>query len=167
MSWSLRKKKEGIFCTVYFDRRNFFLHLCFISILSVLNTLSEYKYFYISKSISSYTFLLVFKIDENLQCIFKYVWPFQWTLGTKGLRTCAFRTHIEEYVFIEFLPEIQYISNCKESEIKNSQYHRSNFLLGNLRTYFMVFNTFITNFKSMFHSYTFSKRQKTSSIQGV
>ena len=24
MSWSLRKKKEGIFCTVYFVRREFF-----------------------------------------------------------------------------------------------------------------------------------------------
>ena len=35
----------------------------------VLNKLSEYMYFYISKIITSYTFLLVFKIVENLQCI--------------------------------------------------------------------------------------------------
>ena len=40
MSWSSRKKKKGIFCTVY---------LCFISMCSLLNTLSEYKYFYKSK----------------------------------------------------------------------------------------------------------------------
>ena len=38
---------------------------------SVLNTLSEYTYFYISKNITSYTFLLVFKIAESLQCILK------------------------------------------------------------------------------------------------
>ena len=36
---------------------------------SVLNTLSEYTYFYISKNITSYTFLLVSKIVESLQCI--------------------------------------------------------------------------------------------------
>ena len=38
---------------------------------SVLNTLSEYTYFYISKNIISYTFLLVFKIVESLQCILR------------------------------------------------------------------------------------------------
>ena len=36
---------------------------------NVMNTLSEYTYFYISKNITSCTFLLVFKIVENLQCI--------------------------------------------------------------------------------------------------
>ena len=35
---------------------------------SVLNTLSEYTYFYILKNITSYTFLLAFKIVESLQC---------------------------------------------------------------------------------------------------
>ena len=34
-----------------------------------MNTLSEYIYFYISENITSYTFLLVFKIVESLQCI--------------------------------------------------------------------------------------------------
>ena len=43
---------------------------------SVLNTLSEYTYVYISKNITSYTFLLVFKIVESLQCILK--WNVQW-----------------------------------------------------------------------------------------
>ena len=38
--------------------------------LSVLNTLSEYKYFHISKYITLHTLLLlVFKIVERLQCI--------------------------------------------------------------------------------------------------
>ena len=38
---------------------------------SVLNTLSEYTCLYISKNITSYTFLLVFKVVENLQYILK------------------------------------------------------------------------------------------------
>ena len=38
---------------------------------SVLNTLSEYTDFYILKNIISYTFWLVFKIAERLQCILK------------------------------------------------------------------------------------------------
>ena len=46
--------------------------MCFISMYSVLNVLSEYTYFYISKSITPYTFLLVFKIVERLQCILKF-----------------------------------------------------------------------------------------------
>ena len=45
--------------------------MCFISIHSVLNTLSECTSFYISKSITSHTFLLVFKIVKSLQCILK------------------------------------------------------------------------------------------------
>ena len=42
----------------------------FISMYSALNTFSEYTYFYISKNITSYTFLLVFKV-ERFQCILK------------------------------------------------------------------------------------------------
>ena len=38
---------------------------------SVLSKLSKYTYFYGSKSITSYTFLLAFKIVESLQCILK------------------------------------------------------------------------------------------------
>ena len=37
---------------------------------SILNKLSRYIYFDISKNIASYYFLLVFKIVEYLQCIF-------------------------------------------------------------------------------------------------
>ena len=39
-----------------FCPNKFFLIMCFISMYSVLNTLSEYAYFYISKNITSYTF---------------------------------------------------------------------------------------------------------------
>ena len=48
---------------------------------SVLNILSEYSYFYISKNITSYTFLFVFKIVESPQYILKkldiqvLIWP--------------------------------------------------------------------------------------------
>ena len=56
------EKKQGIFCTIYFVRRKFFGHLCFIC---ALDTLSEYTYFYISKNFTSYTFLLVFKIHRK------------------------------------------------------------------------------------------------------
>ena len=37
----------------------------------VFNTLAKYIYFYISKNITSYSFLLVFKIVKSLQCILK------------------------------------------------------------------------------------------------
>ena len=67
----LAKEKKGIFCTIYFVQKNFFDIFCFISMYVVLNTLSEYTYFYISKSVTLYTFLPIFKIVESLQCILK------------------------------------------------------------------------------------------------
>ena len=74
MSWSLRKKKEGIFCTVYFVRREFFKDFfSFMPMPSVLNTLSEYKYFNESKKLLHALLLLVFKIVESLQCIFRNI----------------------------------------------------------------------------------------------
>ena len=72
MSWGLRKKIERIFCIVYFVQRKIFYHLCFISMYGVLNTLSEYTYFCISKTLLHALLLLVFKIVESLQCILKY-----------------------------------------------------------------------------------------------
>ena len=71
MSWSSRKKKEGIFLYRLFCPKGIFLYLCFISMYSVLNTLSEYIYFYISKNITSYTFFFV--IVESLHCIYKRI----------------------------------------------------------------------------------------------
>ena len=61
MTCDSRKKKEGIFCTAYFVRREFFKDLCFISMYSVLNTLSEYTYLYILKTITSYAFVAYFQ----------------------------------------------------------------------------------------------------------
>ena len=69
MSCSSQKKEEDIFCTIFciLSEGNFF-DIC----VSAWNTLSEYTYFYISKNITPYTILLVFKIIESLQCILQY-----------------------------------------------------------------------------------------------
>ena len=58
-SW---KKIESIFCTVYFVRRNFFFwHLCFISMYSGLNTLSNYtKQTFTYQKISFHTLFCLF-----------------------------------------------------------------------------------------------------------
>ena len=61
-----------IFCTVNFIRREFFKDLCFISMYSVLNTLSEYTCFYILKTLLHTLLLLVFKIVESLQLLQTY-----------------------------------------------------------------------------------------------
>ena len=71
MSWSSRKKKESIFCTVYFVGRKFFQHFWFISIGSVFSKLSKYTHFFISKRFTWYSFLLAFKIVERLRSILK------------------------------------------------------------------------------------------------
>ena len=66
--------------------------MCFISMYSVLNTLSEYTYFYISKDITLYTFLLVFKIIESLQCILKEINR----LISKGMSNIYLKVTIEK-----------------------------------------------------------------------
>ena len=66
--------------------------MCFISMYSVLNTLSEYTYFYISKDITLYTFLLVFKIMESLQCILKEINR----LISKGMSNIYLKVTIEK-----------------------------------------------------------------------
>ena len=75
MSWSSQKKKEGIFYTFYFARKELFWDLCFISMYSVLNALSEYKS-YISKTLLHNLLLLVSKIVERFQCILNHVYYF-------------------------------------------------------------------------------------------
>ena len=69
MSWSLRKKRK---------KRDFFVlfilsegNICFISMYSVLNKLSEYIYFYIWRNITSFFFVACL-IVKNLQCILKH-----------------------------------------------------------------------------------------------
>ena len=59
MSWSQRKKKRAFFVPFVLCEGHFF-NIYFITIYSVLNTLSEYTYFYISENITSYTFFCLF-----------------------------------------------------------------------------------------------------------
>ena len=56
MNWSSHKKKECIFCNVYFVRRKLLFYLND----SVLNKLSKYIYFHISKKNFSSTFIVFF-----------------------------------------------------------------------------------------------------------
>ena len=52
MTWVSHKKKEDIFCTVYFVIRKFFnIYVFTFSMYSVLNTPSEYTYLYTSKTL--------------------------------------------------------------------------------------------------------------------
>ena len=65
-----RRRIKRAFLYRLFCLNNCFLkNWRFISVYSVLNKLSEYKYFYMSKNITSYTFLLIFKNVESLHCI--------------------------------------------------------------------------------------------------
>ena len=69
MSWSSRKKKEGIFCTVYFVRRNFF-NICVLSQCIVYWTHFQNIHNFTYQKILLHTLLLlVFKTVESLQCI--------------------------------------------------------------------------------------------------
>ena len=70
MNCSSRKKKEHFWYRL-FCSNEIFQHLCFVSMYRVLNTPSEYTYFYISKKIfvHFYTFVFVLKIVESFQCI--------------------------------------------------------------------------------------------------
>ena len=57
-----RKRKKSVYSVTFiFSQGIFFQHFCFISMYSVLNELSEHVYFYISKIITSFTFVAFFK----------------------------------------------------------------------------------------------------------
>ena len=61
MSWSSRKKKRAFFVPFVLSEGNIFkICVLYQYIHSVLNTLSEYRYFYISKNITFYTFVACF-----------------------------------------------------------------------------------------------------------
>ena len=60
MSWSLRKKKQGIFCTVYFVRRNFFS----ICVLFQYIVQSIHFQTYFTFKITSYFFACFLKLSK-------------------------------------------------------------------------------------------------------
>ena len=62
--WDCERKKRAFFVLFIFSEGNFF-NICFISIHSVLNTLSEYTFFYISKNPTSYTLCLFLKWSKD------------------------------------------------------------------------------------------------------
>ena len=63
-----------MFCIVCFVPRKVLFDFCLLSQLySILNKLSEYTDFYISKKITSYTLLLAFKIAYSRYCILNLV----------------------------------------------------------------------------------------------
>ena len=66
-----QESKKRAFFVQFILSKGIFFNICFISMYSVLNTISQYTYFYISKNKTSYTFLLAFKIVESLQFIVK------------------------------------------------------------------------------------------------
>ena len=74
MTWSSWKKKEGIFCTVYFVRRKFF-NICVLSqcIVYWIHFQNIYTFTY-QKTLLCTPLLLVFKIVESLQCILNNPW---------------------------------------------------------------------------------------------
>ena len=72
--WSSRKKKEDIFYTIYFVRRKFFFNIFVLSqcIVHWIQFQNTHTFTYPKKKKNtSYTFVLVLKIDQSLQCILK------------------------------------------------------------------------------------------------
>ena len=63
------KEKIGHFLCRLFCPKEIFLTFVFMPIYNVLDTLSEYTYFYVWINVTLYTFLLVFKIVESAQSI--------------------------------------------------------------------------------------------------
>ena len=72
MSWSLPKKREGIFVPIIFSEGNFF-NICVLPQCIVFNWIhfQNVHTFTYQKAFFSYTFLLVFEVVESLQCILK------------------------------------------------------------------------------------------------
>ena len=84
--------------------------MCFISMYSVLNTLSEYTYCYIPKNITSYTFCLFLKSSKATKepknqttfslCIISSIWKF-FTLFRKEHESCVLRNWFEVNCILE------------------------------------------------------------------
>ena len=74
MSWSSRRKKECIFCTVYFNR-GIFLNICVLSQFIVYGINFQNIYTFTCQNALLHTLsLLVFKIIESTQCILINIW---------------------------------------------------------------------------------------------
>ena len=99
------------------------MRMCFILMYSVLNTISEYTYFNISKNITSQTFLLDFKIVKNHQCI----------LNNEELE----QKDLAKYSGVYF--DKQLLSWSKHIEITNNKLHKGSGILKKLCKYSSYF----------------------------
>ena len=70
MSWSSRKKKEGIFVSFILSEGNFLTFVFYLNVC-IEYTFTRYILLYIKKTLLHTLVLLVFKIVESLQCILK------------------------------------------------------------------------------------------------
>ena len=61
-----RKKSAFFVATIYYVQKIFFKYLCFISMYNVLNTLSKYTCFYISKKLCYIRFFACFQNRPKL-----------------------------------------------------------------------------------------------------
>ena len=68
----LAKEERGHFLYRLFCPKGFFFKICFMLMYSALNTLSEYIYFYITKTLLHTLLLLILKIVERLQSSLKF-----------------------------------------------------------------------------------------------
>ena len=89
------RKKQAFFVLFILTKKTFFFNICVILMYGVFNTLSKCTYFSITKNITSYTFLLDFKIVERFQSILKVRIWLQFlgrnlTLGSSGVYIRAF-----------------------------------------------------------------------------
>ena len=97
MTWSLRKKKEGIFCAVILSEDNF-LKICILSQCTVywINFQNIHTFTY--QKIFIHTVLpLVSKIVESLQCILRS--SENTSLSTQSLKSLAIKP-AKRYSFI-------------------------------------------------------------------
>ena len=69
------KEQRGHFLYRLSCPKGIFLIFIFMSMFSVLNTLSEYIYFAYQKTLIHTLLLLIFKIVESLQCILTIYYP--------------------------------------------------------------------------------------------
>ena len=75
-----RKRKMRAIFVPFILSEGIFLTFVFIPMYNVLNTLSKYTYFYISKNITSCTFLFVLKNIESLHCILNLIQTKLWNI---------------------------------------------------------------------------------------
>ena len=90
--------------------------MCFVWMYIVLNTLLEYKYFHIWNNITSYTFLLVPKFVESLQCM----------LNTHICWTKA--ENITAKMHFVFMFKIDVLTTSREVHPPNSESHFMTFI---------------------------------------